>query len=390
MKIGIEATSFYSSHYYLDLKTLAIQRGVEPEKFYHSIGQEKMAVPPPDEDVVTLAANAAEQALQGVDRERIEAIFFATESGIDQSKAAGIYVHRLLDLQPHCRVVELKQACYSGTIGVQAAAALVHRNPESKALVITADVARYGLGSAGESTQGAGAVALVVSANPKILALDPEAGYYTQDVMDFWRPNYRDEALVDGKHSVRVYLRALGASWEQYSRRSGRTWPDFARFCFHLPFTRMGEQAIRHLAKNCGQTDLGDKELNALIGDGLIYNRLVGNLYSGSLYLSLISLLENTQENLENKRIALFSYGSGCVGEFFSGVVAPEYRQALPIERHRALIRDRQELDYTAYSRFYSYALPTDGSTNKIPENETGRFRLSGLSQHQRIYEKRS
>ena len=39
MNIGIEAISFYSTHYFLDLKSLANHRGLEPEKFYHSIGQ---------------------------------------------------------------------------------------------------------------------------------------------------------------------------------------------------------------------------------------------------------------------------------------------------------------------------------------------------------------
>ena len=59
MKIGIDRISLYSSHYYIDLKTLAEQRQVDPEKFYFGIGQEKIAVPAPDEDVVTLGANAA-------------------------------------------------------------------------------------------------------------------------------------------------------------------------------------------------------------------------------------------------------------------------------------------------------------------------------------------
>ena len=55
MKIGIDQLHLYSSHYYVDLKTLATERGVDVDKFYRGIGQEQMAVPAPDEDVVTLA-----------------------------------------------------------------------------------------------------------------------------------------------------------------------------------------------------------------------------------------------------------------------------------------------------------------------------------------------
>ena len=55
MKTGIDQISFYTSQYFLDLKTLAEARGVDPEKFYSGIGQEKMGIPPPDEDVVTIS-----------------------------------------------------------------------------------------------------------------------------------------------------------------------------------------------------------------------------------------------------------------------------------------------------------------------------------------------
>jgi len=64
MKIGIESINFYTSHYFLDLKQLAEDRNVPVTKFYHGIGQEKMAAPPPDEDIITLAANAAKQSFK--------------------------------------------------------------------------------------------------------------------------------------------------------------------------------------------------------------------------------------------------------------------------------------------------------------------------------------
>ena len=72
MKTGIDQISFYTSQYFLDLKTLAEARGADPEKFYTGIGQEKMGIPPPDEDVVTMAASAAfrlkeQGALEGVE-----------------------------------------------------------------------------------------------------------------------------------------------------------------------------------------------------------------------------------------------------------------------------------------------------------------------------------
>lgn len=381
MKTGIDRISFYTSQYFLDLKTLAEARGVEPDKFYAGIGQEKMSIPPPDEDIVTMAASAAFRLKECGDLEGVEALLFATESGIDQSKSAGLFVHKLLGLPERCRVVELKQACYSATAALRMAMGLVAMKPAGKVLVIASDIARYELGSPGESTQGCGAVAFTVSADPRLLAIDPESGFYAEDVMDFWRPNYLSEALVDGKYSTLVYIKALLESWKQYAAESGRTLDDFARFCYHIPFTRMAEKAHQKLVKG-----VSDEDLKRVIGESLIYSRSAGNCYSASLYVGLVSLFDHVDENLSGRRIGLYSYGSGCVGEFFSGVVQPRYRDALFPERHRDLLAGRTELTFQQYEDIYNYGIPTDGGEYVFPQYRTGPFRFAGMQGHKRIY----
>ena len=386
MKIGIDRLSFNTSNYFVDLKTLAEARSVDPEKYYSGIGQEKMGIPPPDEDVVTLAASAAYPLMQDGELADVELLLFATESGIDQSKAAGIYVHGLLEMPSRCRTVEIKQACYSGTASLQLAIGFVARNPEKKALVIASDIARYELGSPGESTQGCGAVAILVSASPRLLAIDPECGYHTEDVMDFWRPNYRSEALVDGKYSTMVYIHALLESWKQYAEQTGRTLADFDRFCYHIPFTKMAEKAHQKLSRKC--KELVDREqLHRLLEDSLRYSRITGNCYSASMYVGLVSLLDTDRVDLTDMRIGLYSYGSGCVGEFFSGVVQPGYREFLYADRHRNFLANRSELTYQQYEDIFNYGVPTDGGEYVFPQYKTGPFRFSGISQHKREYE---
>jgi hydroxymethylglutaryl-CoA synthase len=381
METGIDQISFYTAQYFLDLKTLAAARGVEPDKFYTGIGQEKMGIPPPDEDMVTLAASAAFPLNEQGSLEGVEALLFATESGIDHSKSAGLFVHRLLGLPARCRVVELKQACYSATAALRMAMGLVAMKPKSKVLVIASDIARYTLGSPGESTQGCGAVAFTVSADPRLLAIDREAGFYADDVMDFWRPNYLSEALVDGKYSTLVYIKALLESWKQYAAESGRTFRDFSRFCYHIPFTRMAEKAHQKLVKG-----VSDEELRRAIGESLIYSRQAGNCYSASLYIGLCSLLDHAAEDLSAKRIGLYSYGSGCVGEFFSGTVQPGYRELLFAEYHRKMLAGRTELTFQQYEDIYNYGIPTDGGDYTFPQYRTGPFRFAGMQGHKRIY----
>lgn len=387
LNVGIDKLAFYTSRYALDLGTLARARGIDPEKYYTGLGQHKMAILPPDEDIVTMAANAGREAMKDQDPNQIAMLLFATESGIDQSKAAGIYVHDLLGLPERCRTIELKQACYSGTMALQLALPFLRENPHKKVLLIASDEARYGLNTPGESSQGCGAVAMLLSADPKILAFEREYGVVTASVMDFWRPNYRAEALVEGKYSSKLYMNMLEKTWQQYQQESNRQFSEHDYYCYHTPVPKLVEKAHQHFLKLNGQNHT-DEIWFKQISSSLEYGRQLGNSYAASLYISLASLLDSVSADLTGKRIGFYSYGSGCVAEYFSGVVQAEYRPALSTSYHQDTLSNRHSLSYDEYEQFYLFSYPEDGSYYEIPRHQTGAFRLARLEDHKRIYEK--
>lgn len=382
LTVGIDRISMDTSRYALDLASLAKARGIDSNKFYAGLGQFKMAVPPPGEDIITLAANAAEHVLKDLDKNDIGMVLFATESGMDQSKAAGIYIHHLLKLPAACRVLELKQACFAATGAIQLALPYLQMVPHKKILVIASDIARYGLNTPGESSQGAGAIAMVLSTNPSLLRFEKESGVMTEHVMDFWRPNYLHEAMVDGKYSSKIYLLMLEKTWQVYQQASGRTYEDHDYFCYHTPVPRLVEKAHQYLAK-LNQIVLPETDgLQA----SLDYARKIGNSYTASLYISLLSLL-NSKHDLSEKRIGFYSYGSGCVAEFFSGVVQAGYKENLDSGTYQNLLANRQNLSYEQYESFYQFKMVEDGSLQTVPFYQTGRFRLAQLKDHKREYE---
>src|SRR5699024_11683960 len=172
------------------------------------------------QDPVTLAANAALQIVDEEDRDKIDLVLFGTESGIDHSKSAGIYVHRLLNLNNQARTVELKQAWYGGTAALQFAKGHIALHPERKVLVLASDIARYGLKTSGEVTQDAGAIAMVISPDPKIMTIENDNTFLTKDIMHFWRPTYSDVAYVDGKYSNEQYLSFVDQVWTKYNEQT--------------------------------------------------------------------------------------------------------------------------------------------------------------------------
>ena len=384
MNIGIDKISFYAPHYYVHMNNLADARNVEREKLTIGIGQDEMAVAPITQDPVTLAANAALNIIDEDDKEKIDFVMFGTETGIDHSKSASVYVHQLLGLKRAARSIELKQACYGATAAIQLAKGHIALNPESKVLILASDIARYGLNTPGEVTQGAGAVAILLSANPKILVLDDESTFLTNDIMDFWRPTYSDVAFVDGKFSNEQYIAFFQNVWEQYKNKTDRTLEDFAAICFHLPYTKMGLKALRTVLDEASEET--QKRLTENYQASTLYSRKVGNIYTASLYLGLISLLENTYVEDES-RIGMYSYGSGAVGEFFSGTLQPNYRDFIVKDVHEKLFQDRTEVSVEQYERIFEKTLPTDGSTVTLNiEEDPAPICMSGIKNHARQY----
>lgn len=385
MRIGIDKIGFYTPPMYVDMNELAEARGDEPAKYTIGIGQSQMAVTPLSQDIVSMAANAAFQILEQDDLDKIDLVIVGTESGFDASKSAAVYVHQLLGIQPHARSIEMKHACYGATAGIQMAKGHIALNPDRKALVIATDIARYGLATGGEVTQGAGAVAMLVSANPRIMSLENNSAYLSKDIMDFWRPTYSEYAMVDGQYSNEQYISFFLETWNLYKEKTTMTIEDIKAFCFHLPYTKMGLKALREIL---AETDEDKQaELQELFQLSTIFSRNVGNIYTGSLYLGLLSLLEQDSQLAEGDRIGLFSYGSGAVGEFFTAILEEGYKSQLAIETHKSLFDSRQQISIADYETIFSQQLPQDGSEVVVETKEDpSKICLAGIKDHKRFY----
>lgn len=400
--IGIHDLELTTTHHVIDLDDLAGSNGTDPAKYRLGLGQDEFSFPAPDEDIITMGAAAALPIIERNGTQGIRTVFFATESGVDQSKAAGVSVQRLLGLPNHVRVVELKQACYAGTAALQAAIGIVSRNPGERVLVITSDVAKYQLDSPGEPTQGAGAVAMLISANPALLEIEPAAGLFTDDVDDFWRPNDSTTAVVDGKLSVSAYLDALTGAWEDLLAQGGPGIDQIDRVLYHQPFTKMAKKAQAHLAEITG-TQLalalpGEEIAPAAsesgstaprdtgLATGTLYNRRLGNSYTASVFSGLAALLHH-DASLEGKRVALFSYGSGSVSELITGIVQPGYFDATAASRLYDTLDARERIGIEEYRELHAADRPS-AVDYETPRVTAGPFRFAGVKGQARVYER--
>lgn len=325
--VGIEALNFYAGRAKLDVSDLARTRGLDMRRFENLLLHEK-SVALNFEDPVSFAVNAAKplvDALSLEEKQSIELLVVATESGLDFGKPVSSYVHDYLQLSRHCRNFEVKHACYGGTAALTVATNVVRANPfpNKKALVIATDVARPIPHTYAEPSQGAAAVAMLISDRPTVLSIDIGAnGFYGYEVMDSCRPTPEIET-GDADLSLLSYLDCLEHSFQHYQERvSDVDFQDtFGYLAFHTPFGGLVKGAHRAMMRKLKHVPPAevDEDFRKRLEPSLHYPQQIGNVYSGSLYLSLAGVIQLGQYP-HPKRIGLFSYGSGCCSEFFSGV----------------------------------------------------------------------
>ncbi|HEU5108511.1 MAG TPA: hydroxymethylglutaryl-CoA synthase [Micromonosporaceae bacterium] len=357
MGVGIESINAYFGVAAVGVRELFGWRGLDLNRF-DNLMMERKSVNLPCEDPVTNAVNAAKPIVDGLDpaeRDRIELLIVGTESGLDFGKSISTYVHHHLGLSPRCRSFEVKHACYGGTAALQSAAGIVGSSavPGVKALAIATDApSRAATGTYWEPSEGAGAVAMLVSDRPEVLELDPGAnGYHTFEVMDTLRPRVEVDA-VNADLSLLSYLRCLEESYAAYGDRVPGVdiVETFDHLVFHTPFARMVKGAHRMLLRKLRRASPAEMEQDFAdrVAPSLRYAIELGNTYSAALYVALCSLLDNGAVTAA-RRVGLFSYGSGCVSEFFSGVVGPASRRAVGERRLGEALAARYMLTLPEY-----------------------------------------
>jgi len=385
MKVGIEKLRLYAGWFCTDAVELAKARGKDEAYVIDEVMVGFRAVIPPYEDAVTLAVNAAKDLLTPEDRQKIDLLIVATESGVDFGKPISTWVHRFCDLPANCRNFEVKHACYGGTAAFkQALLWVAAMGPSRKALVISTDLTRPHPAGGYDFIGGGCSVAMLVSTEPEIVETDPcEAGYWTNEISDTFRPTAREE-IGDNQASLYSYLDGLDGAYEHFEKvTQGRLDPtSFKKYIYHAPFPGMTFQAHRSLMGQLGIVDKHavEADFDQRVLDGLGFAKRIGTAYGASNFVSLLGLLHSGRDLHAGDTISMFAYGSGCQAEFYCsriGATAVSRVQSMQIDRYldsrlvlpldefesneefRSRLTDcpnyepRRGDDRQAYSRFY-------------------------------------
>lgn len=426
MAAGIDDIAIYIPRLYLDATDFAKARGLDPEKLERGLGIGQMAIVDTNQDPACLAANACLRVMQKnkLTPDEIGRLYVATESAFDESKAMNSYVIGMLeqvygkDTFGHCGGIECKFACVSGSYALYDNTNWIRAGEaeDKYALVVVSDIAKYDLGSSGEVTQGAGAIAMLLNDNPRLLSFDPKVTATSiKNEYDFYRPFGKETPIVHGQYSNLLYLIQVKNALIDYKRKvketgliklkDGETILDHIDYLnMHLPYSNMGKKALAYLVRHEWRDlprwkkiieEIGMEEpipkdprgtiesvlqdadfmtkdhqftklftstgiyaelYESKLASSLIASKMIGNLYTASLYLGFRSSLEFEYQkgvDMEGKRVGFCSYGSGASAMIFSGVIQPEYEQVVKDMNLEAELGPRTKLSLDEYEELH-------------------------------------
>ena len=418
MNVGIDSISFDIPQLYLPISTLARKRNIDPEKLIKGLGLQKMSFPDKHQDVVTFAANACLKLIgqQQLNPNEINRIYIGSESGVDSSKPIASYVIAALESKlgkakfKNCDVVDLTFACIGGIDALQNCLDFIRLNPTKKAIVITTDNAKYDLGSTGEYTQGAGAIAMLLTSNPRILSFSSPVGVSSEGVFDFFKPRrtftkeaitensdnpewfgilenevtfYKEQPVFDGQYSNQCYINRIKDAYEHFKKESHQTekvYENWAAILMHLPYCYQGRRTFIEIfaqenpdlvAVQTGETEkdkvraLSKKQdyidlINQKLYPSEIASGQIGNLYTGSIFLGLLSTLcYHAQNNsaLENQKVGFIAYGSGSKSKVFEATVCKNWKTMIEQVQLFENLAQNQEIDFETYEKLHKKEL---------------------------------
>jgi hydroxymethylglutaryl-CoA synthase len=445
LPVGIDDMAFYTPKLFLDIRALADKRNIPYEKLSQGLGLLNMAVCDVHEDAATMAAEAVAELIERnkLDPRRIGRIYLGTESALDMAKPTGTYAVEMLrerfapqygpDCFRHCDVVDLTFACIGATDALHNTLDWVASDPENIGIVVASDIAKYELGSTGEYTQGAGAVAMLVRRDPRLLVLRRLFGVAMESVHDFYKPRrerYSDTPIFDGQYSNQCYQNRMSEALDDFRRRAvqqgifredqyralSERW---SRMIFHLPYAfhakrmfveqfvterkRKGvwaQDVARFGFREPASADFPDRKsfekaqvvFLKSVSESSLYRRFVqdklekaqragqhtGNLYTASIFLALMSSLESDLQEgarLAGKRLGFVAYGSGSKSKVFEAVVQPGWEKVAQHFRVFEKIGRRRAIDYDQYELLHS------GEQSEPVYEEAGRWKLDKVGQ---------
>jgi hydroxymethylglutaryl-CoA synthase len=342
MAVGIVGYGACIPRHRIKVEEIAKVWGADAPSYKKGLELREKSVPAPDQDVITLAVEAARNALAragNVNPKDIGAIYVGSESHPYAVKPSGTVLGEAIGATPECHVADFEFACKAGSEAMFVCTGLVQSGYIKYGLAVGADTSQGAPGDALEYSASAGAAAFLMGATDLVATIDVTYSFMT-DTPDFWRREYQHYPQHAGRFTgdPAYFKHTLGAT-QGLLAKAGMKPSDFDYAVFHQPNGKFPMRAGKMLGFTREQ-----------IETGWLVPRL-GNTYSGASPLGLTAVLDVAKPG---NKIMMCSYGSGSGSDGFVLTVTDRILevQDRAIKTCDMLDKNQIYLEYGAYAKF--------------------------------------
>ncbi|CAO3606931.1 unnamed protein product [Cunninghamella blakesleeana] len=362
--VGILAMEMYFPSRYVSQVDMEEYDGVSSGKYTIGLGQEKMAFIDDREDIQSICLTVVQSLMEkyNISYNDIGRLEVGTETIIDKSKSVKTTLMTLFGEHGNTEIegIDTTNACYGGFSAFSNAVNWIESSSWDGryAIVIAGDLALYASGAA-RPTSGAGVVAMLLGKDAPIVVERGLRSTHMEHAYDFYKPDMHSEyPVVDGKFSNTCYLRAFDACYTRYMKRLGQklnkdkpSMDDIDYVVCHSPYAKLVNKSFARASYNDFRLDESNEKYTPLqpfgalsyaeslenkdlekacvgltkagytekVGSAAFVPKQIGNMYTAAVWAGLASLVSEVDyETLNDKRILLYSYGSGLAASMIS------------------------------------------------------------------------
>ena len=291
MGVGILGYGLYLPRYRVERKEIGRAWGTG--------GRGESTVCNMDEDVITMASTAANNALihLGMGGAALDGLYFASTTGPYAEGSPATLLKMVLGGKPTVDAVDFNSSTRGGTLALKGCVDAIKSGRLHKIALLAADSYTGHPGSNLEKTLGSGAAALVLGDENPIAEIEAAYSYSTY-ILDRWRDHsgtYLEE--YEPKFTRRRgYEEHIVAAVSGLLAETGTKISDYNHVVLQASDSRSAQIAARKLGAGPEQ----------IVFD-IIFNN-IGDTGNSSVFLGLIAALEQAKEG---ERILVASYGFG-------------------------------------------------------------------------------
>lgn len=359
MKTGIKSIGAYLPYHYMTRTTLAAAWGGKK-----GIGEKSIA--DVDEDSVTMAVEAAMGCFRFIKREDVNALYFASTTGVYAEKSHSALISVACDLDDaETFTTDFASSTRAGTNALKSAMDSAAANNKTNVLVVASDMRNGFPKSAEESGFGDGAAAVVVGSGEGLIA---EVDYFTsinEEINDYWRnacEKYTRHA--EGRFcDEEGYLLQVNKVLKKLFNETGLKASDFNKVILVSQKQKLRDKVIKKNNFTAEQT-----------ADTLLLN--VGDTGAAQGILGLVNTIENSAAG---DRILLVDYGNGA--NAFVLTVTENITKLGAKGQITQYLNNRKEL--TSYAKFLSWrdiAAAEPGGAFKLPASTSQIWREQNIN----------